>query len=296
MSAKGIILTSVFTALISASTSASAQTAQPCAPGSWNCVSAGASAGTEATAGATTTVTTPQVQVQVQQAGPSYAPAAPPPTYPRPNASSVPYVVPAGSVVYVQQRPAQAPQWRTEWGITGRMSSGLFGASRNNFDGSGVVGLGIGGRFRPSAYAAVQVNLDGYGGRDYYGRSRSEAAFGVDGIFFLNPRSRSQFYLVGGIGWASANVNSNCSYYGQGSSGYNEFCQPGGDYRYFGGQLGFGTEFRFNRHWAVNGDIRGFVRTRTDSDKDRLPEFISGNRATNTSGGALLSLGAVLYF
>ncbi len=285
MLAKHLVLASTFLAASTASLSAHAQS-QTCAPGSWFCGSAGASAGTQTapTAGATATVQ-PLPPPQVQVEGTVQRPPPPPP----PQTSS-PYVAPPGTVAYVRT-PLQ-PAWRPEWGITGRLSSGIVGTARNYYGGSGLVGLGVGARFRPSAYAAVQVNLDGYGGRDYYGRSRGEGAFGFDGLLFLNPRNRSQLYIVGGFGWASAAVDSNCGRYAPLGNG----CQAGGNFSYFGGQLGFGTEYRFSKHWAINADLRGFVRTRIDAGKDVVPEFVAGNRATNTSGGGLLSVGAIAYF
>lgn len=282
MSAKYLVIASTFLVASTATNAARAQS-QNCPPGSWFCGGAGASASTQTAPSASASATVqplppPQVQVEATAQRPPPPPA------------SAPYVAPPGTVAYVRT-PTQ-PAWRSEWGITGRLSSGIVGTARNYYGGSGLVGLGVGARFRPSPYAAVQVNLDAYGGRDYFGRSRGEGAFGFDGILFLNPRSRSQLYIVGGFGWASAAVDPNCGR----TQAYGNGCQPGGNFSYFGGQLGFGTEYRFSRHWAITADLRGFVRSRIDSGKDILPEFISGSRATNTSGGGLLSVGAVAYF
>ena len=60
-----------------------------------------------------------------------------------------------------------------------------------------------------------------------------------------------------------------------------------------------GLELRLNEWFAINGDIRGFIRTRIDDDG--RPEFVEvdadgSQRSTNTSGGVTANLGATLYF
>jgi hypothetical protein len=59
--------------------------------------------------------------------------------------------------------------------------------------------------------------------------------------------------------------------------------------------VALGVEHRMTRNLAINADLRGFVRGRTDNDGSY--EFVaSDGRATNTSGGLLLNIGASLYF
>ena len=68
-------------------------------------------------------------------------------------------------------------------------------------------------------------------------------------------------------------------------------------YSYFGGQAGIGLELRLTRVLAFNGDIRGFIRSRTDNQSQSQPEFTNANgQVTNTSGGALFTGGMTLYF
>ena len=67
-------------------------------------------------------------------------------------------------------------------------------------------------------------------------------------------------------------------------------------YAYIGGQLGLGVEWRISPVFALSADIRGFLRTRIDEDRDERPEFVDGSRSTNTSAGALGTLGMHFYF
>jgi hypothetical protein len=68
------------------------------------------------------------------------------------------------------------------------------------------------------------------------------------------------------------------------------------NYSYFGGQAGVGVELRFSRLLALNVDLRGFVRSRTDPLASSHPEFTnSQGQTTNTSGGGLLTGGLTFY-
>jgi hypothetical protein len=67
-------------------------------------------------------------------------------------------------------------------------------------------------------------------------------------------------------------------------------------YSYFGGQAGIGVELRFSKLIALNVDLRGFVRTRTDALAASKPEFTnSQGQTTNTSAGGLLTGGLTFY-
>jgi hypothetical protein len=70
------------------------------------------------------------------------------------------------------------------------------------------------------------------------------------------------------------------------------------DYSYFGAQAGIGLELRLSRHFAINGDVRGFIRGRIDDQAQYSPEFVNTTtgQTTNTSGGGLLTLGMTFYF
>ena len=56
-------------------------------------------------------------------------------------------------------------------------------------------------------------------------------------------------------------------------------------------------EFRVSRALALNLDVRGIIRGRTDSYAKTQPEFTdSQGRTTNTSGGAVVTGGMTFYF
>lgn len=173
-----------------------------------------------------------------------------------------------------------------------------FGGSRNDADATGVFGVGGGVRLRPAPVFALQGEVAGYAGRDYNGDSRAEAALGVNALFFLAPRARyASVYLLGGVFGGYSRVSRDNSYY---SPDLAEAYQAYGvgyssKYSYVGGQLGVGMEINLSKRVALQFDLRGFVRGRTDNGS--APEFVSSSgRATNTSGGGLLTTGFVFYF
>jgi hypothetical protein len=147
-----------------------------------------------------------------------------------------------------------------------------------------LVGLGL--RFRPIPAFAVEADLDFAGGRDYNGFRRKETALGFNGLVFLNPRSKTQVYLLGGFGWSDASAvddrgNREVEY----------------SYGYFGGTAGIGLEFRLSKVVALNFDLRGFIRGRVDGNKRHYAEFTDGDgRTTNTSGGGLFQGGLTFYW
>ena len=66
-------------------------------------------------------------------------------------------------------------------------------------------GAGAGLRFKPSRYFGIETDVDFIGGHGYIGDKRHETALTFNGLFFLNPRSRAQLYLLAGFGWSWAN-------------------------------------------------------------------------------------------
>jgi hypothetical protein len=130
--------------------------------------------------------------------------------------------------------------------------------------------------------------LDFDGGRDYNGFRRNETAFTVNGMVFLNPRSRAQVYLLAGFGWSDAHATDDTLGYDRASYHYG----------YFGGQGGLGLEFRAAKHFALNLDVRGFIRGRIDDNAQYQPEYVdpTTGRSTNTSAGGLITGGMTFYF
>jgi len=247
--------------------------AKDCAPGSWFC---GETAPPPAGA---------NKDLQPLPGDAATKPASPPP----------PVVVyqPPPTTVVVQPReappayyyvPRHAPPKR-EWGLNLHVGGLLIGQGRDDNAGMAMVGLGL--RYRMVPAFAIEADLDFAGGRDYNGYRRKETAFGFNGLVFLNPKSKTQVYLLGGFGWSGATAVDDRSGFDQ-----NEY-----KYGYFGGQAGIGLEFRLSKVVALNFDFRGFVRGRIDDRKRDYPEFVDSNgRTTNTSGGGLFQGGLTFYW
>jgi hypothetical protein len=178
-----------------------------------------------------------------------------------------------------------------EWGLNLHLEGASIGSGTEHNAGMGGGGAGL--RFKPNRYFGLETDLDFVGGHGYSGDLRNEHALTFNGLFFLNPRSRAQLYLLAGFGWswASSQIDPNdpASSTACGSSQCN--------YTYFGGQAGMGLEMRLTRVLAFNVDLRGFVRSRVDGAATSQPEFTNAQgQTTNTSGGALLTGGMTLYF
>ncbi len=181
---------------------------------------------------------------------------------------------------------------RSEWGFNLRLDGAMMGQKRSAMRGdrgadpdASMGGIGFGLRARPVRHFALELDLDFIGGRDYQGYRRKEVPFSVNALVFVNPRSKVQFYFVGGLGWSSAEVET----------------QPGGpaeNWSYFGLQGGMGLEWRVSRAVGLGFDVLGFIRGRTDDAARAQPEFVdpATGRATNTSGGGLARLGATFYW
>jgi hypothetical protein len=169
----------------------------------------------------------------------------------------------------------------SEWGLNAHLEAAMIGRGVDGNASMGGAGAGL--RFKPSRAFGIEGDFDFVGGTDYAGNSRSERAFSLNALLFLNPRSHAQLYVLAGFGWAGASVQDAQS---QSLS-----------YSYFGGQIGAGLEIRLTRSLALDGDLRGFLRNRTDALAQTQPEFTDQNgRTTNTSGGGLLTAGMTLYF
>lgn len=294
MTKKVLLSFGAFALVTGASSVAFAQQTPNCPPGSWFCADAQIQGGASVTVGVG--------QSQLQPLPPPQAPAQPPPVVVQQTPAQPPVVVyqPAPPPVIVY-RPPQ-PDYRTyyvrrpmpyaqrEWGLNLRLDAALIGGGVN--DNAGMGGFGAGLRYKPSPYFGIEAGADFALGRDYNDYARNETAFTLSGLFFLNPHNHAQIYLLAGFGWSVANV-SNDNYVGG--------PLPNGastTYDYFGGQLGIGLEYRMTRNLALNLDLRGFVRGRTDDNARYNPEFVDPGtgKTTNTSGGALVTGGVTFYF
>jgi hypothetical protein len=160
---------------------------------------------------------------------------------------------------------------------------------------AGMGGFGLSLRYRPVPAFAFDAGFDVIGGTDFNGFERVETPFSLNGIVYVNPRSRLQFYFMGGVNWSSATVTSQTAdprlAPAPDGNGYST------EYTYFGGQGGVGLELRLSRKFALNIDALGFVRKRTD-DNQAKAEFVDPNtgKTTNTSGGGLFRGGMTFWW
>lgn len=290
---------------------ASAQAAPngSCPPGSWFCT-------------APSDAPPPPPPAQPSQLQPLPDPDEPPPPPPPRRRPTVTYQPAPPAVVYQPPPPTMlgrpespppydyappppprhpAPPWmrRNEWGLNLHLEGASFGSGVEHNAGMGGAGFGL--RFKPNPYFGIESDVDFLGGRGYAGDDRHETALTFNALMFLNPRSRAQVYLLGGLGWAWASSQNDPSDptppYSSSSTcgnGGNSACS----YSYFGAQAGIGLELRLTRVLAFNADLRGFVRTRTGVQPGSAPEFTNSTtgQTTNTSGGGLLTGGMTLYF
>jgi hypothetical protein len=189
---------------------------------------------------------------------------------------------------YVEYAPRRTPSISPshEWGLNFHLEGAMLGHGYQGNTSMGGGGAGL--RFKPSRYFGIETDFDYVGGHDYQGDNRSETAFTINGLLFLNPRSHAQLYLLAGFGWSGAHVTSDPSVSGSSLDQH---------YNYFGGQFGGGLEVRLTRVLAFDLDLRGFVRSRTDALAQTVPEFTNSiGQTTNTSGGVLATGGMTLYF
>ncbi|MEP7120043.1 MAG: hypothetical protein ABJE95_03995 [Byssovorax sp.] len=190
--------------------------------------------------------------------------------------------------------PPPPPRWHrdTKWGLNLRVEGMTFGHNEKAAQDSGMGGLGLSLRYRPIPHFAFDVGIDVLGGTDFNGFKRTETPFTVSGMIFLNPRSPVQLYLLGGMHFSHAKVTSDFASPLLSATGDGNF---GAEYTYFGGQGGGGLEFRVGRHVALNIDVVGFMRKRTDDG--RIPEYSDPEKgSTNSSGGALLRGGLTFWW
>ena len=196
--------------------------------------------------------------------------------------------------VYVAYRPAPPPEptveyrdrpapytapyrspnhmYNNQFGLNINAQSGVVGSG----NATGLLGIGAALRFRPIPWVGIEGGISAYTGRDFNYDTRNEIS-GQGNIYgYINPQSPLQLYGVAGVTYTSARIGD----------GYG---QPLTTNRYVGVQAGAGLELRFNRHFALNGDLRGVLRTRTDDDLLYVP----GSR---TSGGIMGSIGMTVYF
>jgi hypothetical protein len=295
---KGLLTFTAFSLVASASASAAAQdppaASSSCPPGSWFCADAQQPSQGVQPGQPLQPLPSPEGATQALPAPPTPTTQTQPPPTPPP-----PVVVyqPAPPIMVVQPRheipprydyTPRSPAWQRprEWGLNLHLAGAMLGKRAAAQASMGGFGLGL--RYKPSPGFGLEAVLDRFNGRDYQGYTRDETAFSLNALLFVNPRSRLQVYFVGGVNWSSADVKLNERYFDR------------AEYSYFGAHGGIGLELRAAKHFAFNLDMRGFVRGRTDDAARYTPEFreqTNGvSRATNTSGGGLMTAGMTFYF
>lgn len=197
--------------------------------------------------------------------------------------------------------------WKSEWGFNARLQGiglGDAGDPATARD-AGMGGFGVSLRYRPWARFAVDAGFDIIGGTDLNGFERVEVPFSVNGMLYFNPKSRSQFYVIGGVNWSTASVSSSSpSPLLAATKDGNSYAA---EYKYFGGQLGVGLEFRLSKRLSFNVDALGFMRSRDVDDHGKdgkagaskdVPEFFNAQtgQSTNKSGGGLFRGGLTLWW
>jgi hypothetical protein len=187
------------------------------------------------------------------------------------------------------------PRWEPEWGFNLRVEGIPLGHTPNSQGSAGLGGVGLSLRYRPVPAFAFDLGVDVLAGNDYNGFSRTEVPISLNGIIYLNPRSRVQVYLQGGGMISRAQVRSDSPAQQLQQVGDGTY---GATYTYAGGQGGGGFEFRLSRRVALDLDALGFVRTRIGDVDPRYPEFIDHdtNKTSNTSGGALIRGGLTFWW
>jgi opacity protein-like surface antigen len=204
--------------------------------------------------------------------------------------------------VIIVDRPENVPpppkkRKRSEWGVNMRIQ-GVLMDDEDRHDDAEMGGLGVSLRYRPIPHFAFDVGLDFVGGTDWAGHERRESALLLSGMVFFNPRSKVQVYTLGGIGVSGARVTFDEETVDNGDGTERISGEREEEYSYFGAHLGAGLEFRVSRKVALNLDVIGFIRGRTDELAEREPEFVDQDtgRVTNTSGGGLGRAGVTIYW
>lgn len=186
------------------------------------------------------------------------------------------------------EEPAEPQErWKRLAGINVRLEGALMDSGGRDANAS-MAGWGVSFRYRPAPVFALDTGLDFVSGTDWAGQNRDEVGLMVNAMLYLNPRDPFQLYFLGGLGLSSADVEKSDA----------AGVKTKREYSYFGMDGGFGAELRLAERFAMNAELLGFIRGRTDANANSEPEFVneSTHQATNTSGGGLLRIGAIFYW
>jgi hypothetical protein len=167
------------------------------------------------------------------------------------------------------------------WSVNLRLQGVMLGNGRSRGDNAGMGGVGASLRYSVNPVVTLDFGLDSMLGNDYNGYDRSESSLSFSSLFYFNPRQSSvRTYAILGLSTSVARVDVD----GDDQS-----------WSYLGAHAGIGLDIPLDRRVALNLDLLGFVRGRTDERAAREPEFIDDfGRVTNTSGGGLFRAGIAI--
>jgi hypothetical protein len=183
--------------------------------------------------------------------------------------------------------PKKQRRWRETFGLNLRLQGAGFGAADESLaEETGMGGIGLSFRWRPSPYFAFDFGGDVMGGTDYYGFDRVETTLSGSGLLYFNPQHRVQVYGIGGLHATHAEVEG----FRDGDlDGWTWMHDETVGRDYVGGHAGIGVEFRVSRLVGLHMDLIGIVRERVG---DGPPEFVNADgRTTDTSGAGLFRAG-----
>ncbi len=166
------------------------------------------------------------------------------------------------------------------WSIALRLQGVMLGDGRRRGHDARMGGVGASVRYRVNPVVTLDLGLDSLLGTDYNGYDREELSLSFSSLFYLNQHRLIRTYVLFGLNTSTARV---------------DVAGDGQSFRYFGAHTGLGLDIKLDPRVALNLDLLGFMRGRTDARAAREPEFIDASgRVTNTSGGGLFRGGISL--
>lgn len=168
------------------------------------------------------------------------------------------------------------------WSVNLRIQGVMLGQGRRRSHDARMGGVGASIRYEVNPVLTLDGGIDSMLGRDYNGYDRSEVLLSLSSLLYLNQHRQIRTYGIFGLNASAANVDIDGDDQGWG---------------YFGAHAGLGLDIALDRRVALNLDLLGFIRGRTDQRAAREPEFTDGSgRVSNTSGGGLFRGGFTLNF
>jgi hypothetical protein len=171
------------------------------------------------------------------------------------------------------------PEVASPWSINLRGEGILLGSRQNGEVGLGGVGASL--RYVLNPIVTLDLGLDSFLGKDYEDHPRAESSLSISSLLYLNPERAVRPYALFGISTSIAQVDL---------EGGRE------TWTYFGAHAGLGLDVRLDPRFALNFDLVGFMRQRTDAQASREPEFTDHGKQTNTSAGGVFRAGVTLHW